>query len=387
MAGHAGFRARFDHKFTLSNLSAYLDGALTAGEKARLERHLLGCSTCQRDLASMQAMVGLLRHMRRRPVPRSFALPLSVRSEQLRCRRWNQTYSFLRMSAVAVSFVLVVLLCGDALFGSGFIAIPDLAAARSMRTSERAPEKRAVEALKAEREVAEAPATVSSAGEQRSVVVAPAEAAVAEAVTIPAETSSAPESSLQPTGAAALKAAPEALAPAGVGGTQGQGVAPEAAPTEPQRELGGSSEATPASRAPATAKSLGIKGTTTATAVPTRVALPETASPTAEPLADTTTMENAAPTPEVKPLAESAPSPTMGRVAAKGLQQSPSVSTAEAAEVQQEGGVIPGEANAPEMLSGLWALWRVVRLLSGVLVGLLLVLLAGLLWAGQRRRT
>ena len=98
-------------------------------------------------------------------------------------------------------------------------------------------------------------------------------------------------------------------------------------------------------------------------------------------------MENAAPTPEVKPLAESAPSPTMGRVAAKVLQQSPSVSTAEAAEGPAGGGVIPGEANAPEMLSGLWALWRVVRLLSGVLVGLLLVLLAGLLWAGQRRRT
>ena len=378
MAGHAGLRARFDHKFTLSNLSAYLDGALTAGEKARLERHLLGCSTCQRDLASMQAMVGLLRHMRRRPVPRSFALPLSVRSEQLRCRRWNQTYSFLRMSAVAVSFVLVVLLSGDALFGSGFIPIPDLAAARSMRTSERAPEKRAVEAPKAEREVAEAPATVSSAGEQKSVVVAPAVGAVAEAVTVPAETSAESEGLLQPTGETALKASLDAPATEGLGGgTQRQEVAPKAAPPE----------ATPASRAPATAKSSGIKGTTAATAAPTQVALPETASPTAEPVADTATMENAAPTPEVKPLAESAPSPTMGRVAAKVLQQSPSVSTAEAAEVQQEGGVVPGEASAPEMLSGLWALWRVVRLLSGVLVGLLLVLLAGLLWAGQKRRT
>jgi hypothetical protein len=55
-------------------LSAYLDNQVTAAEGDRIEGHLGGCETCQRELDALRQTVALLRAMPREPLPRAFAL-------------------------------------------------------------------------------------------------------------------------------------------------------------------------------------------------------------------------------------------------------------------------------------------------------------------------
>jgi hypothetical protein len=55
-------------------LSAYLDGQVTAAERARIEEHLPTCPACQRELNSLRQTVTLLHAMPRVPLPRAFIL-------------------------------------------------------------------------------------------------------------------------------------------------------------------------------------------------------------------------------------------------------------------------------------------------------------------------
>ncbi|HEX8733662.1 MAG TPA: zf-HC2 domain-containing protein [Ktedonobacterales bacterium] len=60
-------------------LSAYLDGALSADERAELAAHLPGCAECRRELAALRQTKALLSALPVPTPPRSFALPTTLR--------------------------------------------------------------------------------------------------------------------------------------------------------------------------------------------------------------------------------------------------------------------------------------------------------------------
>jgi hypothetical protein len=60
-------------------LSAYIDGELSADERAELERHIPGCPECQEALGELRRVHDLLAALPMPKAPRSFALPLDTR--------------------------------------------------------------------------------------------------------------------------------------------------------------------------------------------------------------------------------------------------------------------------------------------------------------------
>ena len=59
-------------------LSAYIDGELSDGERAVLERHIPGCPECQEALGELRRVHDLLATLPTSKAPRSFALPLDA---------------------------------------------------------------------------------------------------------------------------------------------------------------------------------------------------------------------------------------------------------------------------------------------------------------------
>ncbi|HXG35410.1 MAG TPA: zf-HC2 domain-containing protein [Dehalococcoidia bacterium] len=62
------------HRGYHRKLSLYLDGQLSAADQERLERHLSGCSSCQRELGELGRVVEGLRTLSHTPAPRDFRL-------------------------------------------------------------------------------------------------------------------------------------------------------------------------------------------------------------------------------------------------------------------------------------------------------------------------
>jgi hypothetical protein len=62
-------------------LSAYIDGELSAAERAELERHIPGCAECQAALGELRRVHDLLAALPMPKAPRSFALPLDLRPD------------------------------------------------------------------------------------------------------------------------------------------------------------------------------------------------------------------------------------------------------------------------------------------------------------------
>lgn len=56
-------------------ISAYVDGELSAAETRALEAHLAGCAACQQELAELRQLRALLRALPAPLAPRSFTLP------------------------------------------------------------------------------------------------------------------------------------------------------------------------------------------------------------------------------------------------------------------------------------------------------------------------
>jgi len=355
------FRIRYqlDHRFAGGNLSAYLDDELTDSQKSRLERHLAVCPACRQALASLRDTVTLLRRTPARPVPRSFTLPASVQPEQARNRRWNLAYSYLRGATVVTSFLFILLVSGDALIGMGAIPIPDAVAPREKAVAlEAMPESSAVvETVVVEREApAAAPPTEG--------------AAVAEEAPAPGE---------QPKMAEECEATPEARPTPSPGADAafagGEGEAPEKAavpatsPDMPRREDTQMVESAPAMKGLVPAPGLNGRGVE-----PTPTIRP-TLTPTAVTREPPTATPSRVPATIVRRLSPAThePSATPARVAA---HLTPQVES-------QVRGVGPPAARP---LSPMWTIWRRVRILWGLLAGLLLVLLAGTIWAGHKRR-
>jgi hypothetical protein len=75
-----GRRHPTDWERQREQLSAYIDGELSAAERAELERHIAGCAECQEALGELRQVHDLLAAL---PAPkaRSFALPLDTRQD------------------------------------------------------------------------------------------------------------------------------------------------------------------------------------------------------------------------------------------------------------------------------------------------------------------
>lgn len=321
--------AAFNHKFTLNNLSAYLDGELDARQRARVERHLATCAACQRELATLRATVELLHQVPAKPVPRSFVLPASVQSQQARYKFWSTAYSALRASTVAVALMLVLFLSSDALIGMRAI-MPSQPARIAQPVVQ--------EAADAPREVAQAAEAARPAGEptpSKPAVEKPAEKAARVVVAptgVPSVAATAkPEDAKSAEPTRGVAAAPRAF-----------GISPEALPTQ----------------------------TVGAAAAPARISSGDIAAPTA--------VQEAAPQPG-RML------PTPASALPMATPTSPATIAPEAAEPARMLPQVAEQASIPQTQT-LWHLWQIVRILSALSAGLLLMLLAGTIWADSKRK-
>ena len=334
-----------DHKAVAPNLSAYIDGALAPQDKERVERHLAVCPECQRDLATLRQTVSLLRRIPVKRVPRSFTLPMSAQAERTAHRRWALANSFMRVSAAAVSFMLLLLLSTDAVLRFGAIPIPDMAPRAEKYAAPRASE---VE-------------TASQVIETREVEAAPLEPTVEELVKEP------------PAAEHVTAAEPSPLVEGMGGGPAGT----------PEQEVSAAKALPAPSQSMPTESANGSRGVMAARkgseATPTTSVAPTAAAAIEAPA------EESAGKGGGQPTQDNATSPTAEILPTEATFASSQavVPTAEPEPVSIAEGEPPQEAPA---LSPLWQFWRTVRLLAGLLAGLLCVLFAGLLWTSRKRR-
>ncbi len=104
-----------EHERVQERLSDYMDGRLSAGDRAKVERHMAACVRCSADLASLRQTADILRATPVRMLPRSFVLPASEGIRQRQVRRQRVTYGYLRMATAVCSVLLALVLSSDAL--------------------------------------------------------------------------------------------------------------------------------------------------------------------------------------------------------------------------------------------------------------------------------
>jgi len=311
-----------DHRFAQANLSAYLDGELSPAEAQRVRQHVMACAECQQELVALRATIALLQRAPVKALPRSFVLPPTAQPEQARHRRWNATYAFMRGGMVAVAAMLILTIGADVVFRTGIIPLP-AASAPVVGAPDDAYGGPSAEVIET---------VVVQAVVEKQVEGVGGGESVAEATSLS-----------EGEGMMAL-AAPTAEGSLAEDSTAGM-LATEAAPAP---------EAPAQKSAPPAQTDTGPTGETV-TAVAEAVQ-PEATSATLQPRA-------AAPTgPTAEPLATAAQ-------VARGAEPT----------------LAPGEPPAAKLAPG-WIAWQVARTLLGILVGLLLILAAGLLWSGQKRR-
>ncbi len=348
-------KSRFDHYVVASNLSAYLDGELSVRQSLRVERHLAQCAECARDLDTLRETKRLLCCVPTRSVPRSFALPLSVCTEQFKSRRWSVVQSRLRVATLVVTFLLILALSGDALIGVGAIPL-----------RERVPVSGGMFDTVAVKRLA-------TEGEPENASMEPVEATgTAEEAAWAASVADSPEEPM-------LRAAPRGLR------------LDETLPDDGDAITAAQESPSSASGTPGPRDELPLN--------PTRV------PPVRSLSAETSDQDGkgglggpAAPS-DGAPGARVAPDEEVESgyaVAAElGIAGPPAVSdSTEEAALQSEGSerdgaVVTGYGQEPPSGSENalpWETWRAMRLASGVLLGLLVLLLGGLVWAGHKRR-
>jgi negative regulator of sigma E activity len=108
-------------------LSAFLDGELSEGERIALERHLQGCAACQHALAELRQVRALLRALPVPALPRAFTLPESgAVPESLRpaARRPAASAARLRLAGAAQGVGTLAAAVGLViLLGSGVVGL------------------------------------------------------------------------------------------------------------------------------------------------------------------------------------------------------------------------------------------------------------------------
>ena len=338
-------RSKVDHRFAAENMSAYIDGRLSAREAARLERHLTLCATCPADLATLRQTKSLLQRAPVLPVPRSFALPASAQVQRVRYQRLNRSFAMLGSASAVVALLLVVLIASDTLFS--FLGIP----------ANTAPYMAAPLGSRA--------ASSASAADAQPELVVTSEK-VAELASTPTE----------------LPAATEAIQ---------DNVIPPSESSQPTVAAVGKLAATPQSTpSPDGSRSASIEAAAIDTVTPPApkglgIARNDSATPSVMPLV-----------PSATPIAPS-PTATQLEATATPVMPSPTATLPEATAAPNEVAAVvatnaQGEAATPAPTDDswtqqpLWWAWRGVRIAAFMLAGVLCILLAGLLWTGYRRR-
>lgn len=389
MLGWGRARTNREHRFTAENLSAYIDRELTAAERSRVERHLATCAECRRDVESLQETVALLRRVPARPVPRSFTLPASARAVQARQRRWNTAFGALRTATVTIATMLVLVFAGDAALSGGLISPTGARMAQDAATL-------AAPAAQPEAPMEEAAPMIAEAapqaGAQGEVApyggpeVAPKMAPDAEAPA-PSETARA----LQPPreewpgsrgmpGEGVGAAGPEA---GGAGGGDAMGGMGGAVPAMPRiNGIEGASEPAPELMME---KAVPAEGAAEAPQAESEAEslnqVPSTEAPQPEALTP--------PEPTPAPQPTQAP-PVETTVPAEADEASTPDSLAMGGSPEGDAGEPTAEAERAELLDrqpepAWWQTWRSLRLIAGLLAGMLLISLAGTIWAGYKR--
>jgi len=405
------------HRFCQDNLSAYLDGQLTAREQRQVRRHLEVCQACRDDLRALQRTVELVRHLPAVQAPRSFAIPLNVQPSRtpLWMRSW--VYNGMRAATVLATVLLVIALAGNALSLPPAFNAPLPAAATMMAGREAEPQAPSTATMAgatapatggvandqalgagaastAQDEVTEMPAAAPTSEGEMGIAAAPADTAAA---------SSAPAATAAPLPKEPAAGQPSAdeiarmtAAPLGKGGGTEMPTLPgtEGTPAQPEGPAAQIASvpitATATVTGPVTVTpAMPITATETITpsqeaaelAQTTTPPLPEATATVAPPPTEVARAEpRQAPPSPAAPVKPQALAPTVEPTAEAGAQ------TLQAAPAPVEPAALPSEPGTLQALrEQLWGYpWREGALGSG---GLLLILGAATLWVrGVRNR-
>lgn len=101
------------HEWVEDSLSAYLDGELSAQEKASVEEHLEKCRDCSDSLSTLRQTVALLKELPAVPAPRSFALRPTVVKPKVRAAPPSWGYGLLKGSTALAALLLILLIGGE----------------------------------------------------------------------------------------------------------------------------------------------------------------------------------------------------------------------------------------------------------------------------------
>jgi anti-sigma factor RsiW len=104
-----------EHQACQDDLSAFVDGQLSARARSRVQRHVEECQTCRKDLASLRHTVALLRSTPALRPPRTFFIPAGEAVRQRQVRRRRLSYGYLQAATAAATVMLVLVVSGDAL--------------------------------------------------------------------------------------------------------------------------------------------------------------------------------------------------------------------------------------------------------------------------------
>jgi len=89
-------------------LSAYLDGELTAEDAAEVRAHLAGCESCRAEVESLRATKTLVGRLAQPSLPAGFAAGVWSRIERPSPRRWFWwPRPAMALAAVALAVILV----------------------------------------------------------------------------------------------------------------------------------------------------------------------------------------------------------------------------------------------------------------------------------------
>ena len=118
-------RKKPKHQWVEESLSEYIDGELTARERARVETHLEECQDCTENLTTLRHTVALVKELPLVRAPRSFAVrPAVVRAKpSLAPPSWG--YGLLKGATALAALLLVLLIGGD--LALQFVGVTSLA--------------------------------------------------------------------------------------------------------------------------------------------------------------------------------------------------------------------------------------------------------------------
>jgi anti-sigma factor RsiW len=100
-----------EHQRIEEQLSAYLDGELSAQERQAVQRHLATCADCRWNLETLKRTVQWTRELPSVPIPRVFTIPVPAQPVRARQRSWS--VPLLQGATALVALLLVFAFVGD----------------------------------------------------------------------------------------------------------------------------------------------------------------------------------------------------------------------------------------------------------------------------------